>query len=172
MKKSVSGFTIVELLIVIVVIAILATISIVAYTGIQTRANASAVLSDLKAAEKAFNAYKQIKGVSDWWMDESTDLTGIENPKIRDIITAQPEFSSFLQKAPTNQGLGISSSWSYDYDGDTYNGCAASTAGANLMLNNVTNTATVTAIDKAIDDGNLSCGKIRMSSTNLVYGID
>lgn len=33
-----SGFTIVELLIVIVVIAILATISVVAYTGIQSRA--------------------------------------------------------------------------------------------------------------------------------------
>ena len=38
-----SGFTIVELLIVIVVIAILAAITIVAYTGIQNRAKASAV---------------------------------------------------------------------------------------------------------------------------------
>lgn len=47
MKKTVSGFTIVELLIVIVVIAILATISIVAYNGIQDRAIASTVKSDL-----------------------------------------------------------------------------------------------------------------------------
>lgn len=43
-----AGFTIVELLIVIVVIAILATISIVAYNGIQNRANASAVQSDMR----------------------------------------------------------------------------------------------------------------------------
>jgi prepilin-type N-terminal cleavage/methylation domain-containing protein len=35
MKRTMSGFTIVELLIVIVVIAILAAISVVAYTGIQ-----------------------------------------------------------------------------------------------------------------------------------------
>ena len=47
MKRSTTGFTIVELLIVIVVIAILASISVVAYTGIQNRANDSAVQSDL-----------------------------------------------------------------------------------------------------------------------------
>ncbi|HBO64388.1 TPA: pilus assembly protein PilE, partial [Candidatus Saccharibacteria bacterium] len=44
-----SGFTIVELLIVIVVIAILAAITVVAYTGIQGRANDVAVQSDLRA---------------------------------------------------------------------------------------------------------------------------
>jgi len=38
-----SGFTIVELLIVVVVIAILAAITIVAYNGIQNRAKSSAV---------------------------------------------------------------------------------------------------------------------------------
>ena len=42
------SFTIVELLIVIVVIAILASISIVAYSGIQGRAQQSAVQSDLR----------------------------------------------------------------------------------------------------------------------------
>jgi len=42
------GFTIVELLIVVVVIAILAAISVIAYNGIQNRANDSAVESDLR----------------------------------------------------------------------------------------------------------------------------
>ena len=43
-----TGFTIVELLIVIVVIAILAAITIVTYNGIQDRSKDSAVQADLR----------------------------------------------------------------------------------------------------------------------------
>lgn len=52
------GFTIVELLIVIVVIAILATISIVAYNGIQNRAYDTAVQNDLRTLSKKYELYK------------------------------------------------------------------------------------------------------------------
>ena len=52
------GFTIVELLIVIVVIAILAAITIVAYTGIQERAKDTALKSDLSNAARAIEAAK------------------------------------------------------------------------------------------------------------------
>lgn len=53
MGKLQKGFTIVELLIVIVVIAILATIVIVAYNGIQERARATKIEADLGQIEKA-----------------------------------------------------------------------------------------------------------------------
>ena len=53
-----SGFTIVELLVVIVVIGILATITIVSYTGITSRANASALQSDLDNASKQLKLYQ------------------------------------------------------------------------------------------------------------------
>jgi prepilin-type N-terminal cleavage/methylation domain-containing protein len=51
-KQNLKGFTIVELLIVIVVIGILAAITIVAYNGVQQRAKAAAVSTDLAGAAK------------------------------------------------------------------------------------------------------------------------
>lgn len=51
------GFTIVELLIVIIVIAILAAIVIVAYTGVQQRANNSATIESVAAYARAIQAY-------------------------------------------------------------------------------------------------------------------
>ena len=62
MRKTTSGFTIVELLIVIVVIAILAAISIVAYNGIQARARDNIRYQDVKAITKALELYKVDNG--------------------------------------------------------------------------------------------------------------
>jgi len=57
-QKNTSGFTIVELLIVIVVIGILAAITIVAYNGIQTRAAETVLVSDLSGAAKQLEITK------------------------------------------------------------------------------------------------------------------
>ena len=61
------GFTIVELLIVVVIIAILATITIVTYNGIVNRASDTAVMSDLKNATS--------KGMTNIVLGGSTALT-------------------------------------------------------------------------------------------------
>src|SRR5665811_1195110 len=52
------GFTIVELLIVIVVIGILAAITIVAYSGIQQRAVVASLTSDLDNASKLLKLFQ------------------------------------------------------------------------------------------------------------------
>lgn len=56
------GFTIVELLIVIVVIAILAAITIVAYNGLQTKAYNANVLSGVRQAQTAIQSFKIVNG--------------------------------------------------------------------------------------------------------------
>jgi prepilin-type N-terminal cleavage/methylation domain-containing protein len=55
--SSSRGFTIVELLIVIVVIAVLAAITIVAYNGIQARSQSSVVLNDLANLSKKLSLF-------------------------------------------------------------------------------------------------------------------
>lgn len=65
-----AGFTIVELLIVIVVIAILAAITIVSYNGIQQRANESKIKSDLSMINKAILSARTTTGKT------LTDITG------------------------------------------------------------------------------------------------
>lgn len=60
--KKQTGFTIVELLIVIVVIAILAAITIVSYNGIQSQAKASKQASDIASFEKAILIARNTSG--------------------------------------------------------------------------------------------------------------
>ena len=62
MRKPQAGFTLVELLIVIVVIAILAAITLVAYNGIQDRANDTTVKSDLSSMSRQVQAFHAENG--------------------------------------------------------------------------------------------------------------
>ena len=67
-----NGFTIVELLIVIVVIAILATITVVAFNGIMDRAKATSLQADLNNASKKLKLYQADYGYYPTSLDATT----------------------------------------------------------------------------------------------------
>jgi prepilin-type N-terminal cleavage/methylation domain-containing protein len=71
--KAERGFTIVELLIVIVVIGILVAITLVAYNGIQNRARTTSAEAAAQTVVKKAEAYNAEEGV---YPDAFTDLTG------------------------------------------------------------------------------------------------
>lgn len=111
------GFTIVELLIIIVVIAILAAISVVAYNGVQQRAHDSTATNMAQQAGRKIVAYHALEGRYPDDLEEA-DLSGIEDSleydvnntadPVRFCVTATSNSSSFYvsstQRSPREGG--------------------------------------------------------------------
>ncbi len=88
-----SGFTIVELLIVIVVIAILAAITIISYTGIQNRAYDAAVSSDLNSYAKKASLFAADKGR---YPDTDNELSTLGLAATKSAYVISPDVSHNL----------------------------------------------------------------------------
>ncbi len=87
------GFTIVELLIVIVVIAILAAISITVFSGVQKRARDSKRVSDMQIIVKALEMYKIRNG--DY--PNSGSMTGTASWEVSSDGSSATDFISALR---------------------------------------------------------------------------
>ncbi|MDT4856622.1 Type II secretion system protein G precursor [compost metagenome] len=87
-KPKQPGFTIVELLIVIVIIGILAAITIVAYNGIQNRAIEASVRSDMANAGKKLELLKAELTTYPAQTDAGLEAAGIQLNKTNYDITS------------------------------------------------------------------------------------
>lgn len=107
MSKNTSGFTLVELLIVIVVIAILAAISVVAYNGVQDRARTSAVQSDLNDARKRLMLYEVEHGRPPVTASELTDASlRISSTSNYDVRTGYTNYYYCVNRSSNQFALG------------------------------------------------------------------
>jgi len=108
MRKTTSGFTIVELLIVVVVIAILAAISIIAYNGVQQRARDTERMAELTSLQKALEIYHAEKGGYPLCGSTSgPNLTPIlSSGTAYDCLVDElvPGYTSAIPADPTNNG--------------------------------------------------------------------
>jgi prepilin-type N-terminal cleavage/methylation domain-containing protein len=162
MRKITSGFTIVEMLIVIVVIAILEAITIVAYNGIQQRAKASAVINGLKASDKELRLYATDQSFNTWPRD-SAIIAGYTNPTLQTFISQTTTFKNYMQTTP-NVANATPLSWFYDNDDDVKPACGSRYSGTNIIIIDL-DQPTAEAVDSALDDGDLTCGRVRYDGT-------
>ena len=137
-----NGFTIVELLIVVVVIAILAAITIVAYNGIQNRAKMSAVQQAVNQANKKVLSYAVVNadqypadletaGITNDSTTYQYSVNNTASPKTFCITATNGTFSYYISNAATNPQPGA---------------CPGqSNGGAELITNLATNTTFKTA---------------------------
>lgn len=110
------GFTLVELLIVIVVIAILAAISIVAYNGVQNRGKAAAAQSLASQVAKKAEAWNTIEGVyptfAEFHDNVGDNTDGSPDAAVLDdankVINTAPaaDNQEVVQYYPCNEGTG------------------------------------------------------------------
>lgn len=113
LNKQNKGFTIVELLIVIVVIGILAGLVITTYNGIQQKARNTERTTDLKTFQSQLEAYYANNGRyptstnlgsgtgNDTWA--AANLKGMDKETLRDPKAAAGDYSLSTTATPTNK---------------------------------------------------------------------
>jgi len=102
MKAKKSGFTLVEILIVVVILGILAAIVIPQFTEASTEAKMSSLCTDLQTVRSQIELYK---------IQHNDDLPGSGTASFTDALTTQTDinggagtdYGPYLQKIPTNQ---------------------------------------------------------------------
>ena len=154
------GFSLVEIMVVVVIIGLLAAMALPAYRQVTLRSKASAVGNDLRTFSTAFITYNLQNGK---W--PANGDPGVVPPELVNALT-----NNFALKSP----IGGVYKWNYDVSADGIPVKAAIIIMTDTSDNPVSDdTDLFTLIDKQLDDGDLHTGNVQVGSTNsLVYIVE
>lgn len=102
LPKISQGFTIIELLIVIIVIAVLATITVVAYSGVTTRAENVKTLDAVSKYADALAMYRESKGAYPSTSSNSPCFGNPESGKCGNISDMSPTCGPYSWRGLSN----------------------------------------------------------------------
>lgn len=184
MKLKHCGFTVVELLIVIVVIGILFAGATTVYTGIQNDTEATGFARHIENLRESI-IFANLQGDGESWWDEATladcsSGVATEDPYIDEIAQGCEEFQGILADGGSMKLRNSTIRFKYDNDVDDVLGsvkeCGNSDTSINIVadlsLGNVFTDEFLARVDQIMDndDGN-DCGNFRwdVASSSVIY---
>lgn len=152
--SSQRGFTLVEIMVVVLIVSVLAMAAVPAFARMKAKARTSTIVNDFRVFAAAFDAYAHETG--NWPADAAAGVMPAE-------MAGRIDQDAWTRTTP----LGGQYNWENDqmHFGTRYRACivVSGTASAPLTLD----VAAMVSIDRAIDDGNLLGGNFRVG-TGLV----
>jgi general secretion pathway protein G len=142
MKRNIRGFTLVEILIVVIILGILAAIVIPQFTNASNDARNNSVASTLQTARSQIELFKIQHGDTPPAALWTVMLNKSTTTEVGPAAGAGTNFGPYLQQAPTNPlngqsavGTGPTTSvgWVYTLTGTQYTLSAVDTAGGTVM---------------------------------------
>lgn len=148
-RPTIGGFTLVEIMIVVVIIGLLAALAVPALQRVRLASRQAAFLNDLRIGKDAFETYALEHG---GWPPDG--IAGIP-----------PEMDDYLPPARWSGTTPIGGRWDWDFDQYGVR------AGLSVRLPFQTD-AEMARIDAKIDDGNLDTGQFRRRTGGFIYVLE
>ena len=146
-----AGFTLVEIMIVVVIIGLLAAMALPAFTKVREKSHRARFISDLRTFAQAFETYCTQNG--GWPPNAGTGVvpTGMTSADLKISAWTTPKNS-------------VGGRWNWDVNNF---GVVAGISTTNVTASD----AEMTLIDKQIDDGDLSTGLFQKNGGRFVYAL-